>query len=108
MPAAGPGALLVAADESQVGFVNQGGGLECLPRPLVGKPASGQATQLVVDQGQQLGGGVRVALLNRVQEMRDVAHSDEHTGYGLDTQTPCRNLCFSARMTSRKNDSSFS
>jgi len=95
MPAAGPGALLVAADETQVGFMNQGGGLERLPRPLLGKPAGGQPTQLVVDKRQQLVRGVRVALLNRFKEMRDVAHRDEHKRLELDRQTLGQNLSLS-------------
>jgi hypothetical protein len=49
-----PGTL---ADESQVRFVNEGGGLESLPRHLAGQVAGRQLAELVVDEREQLGGG---------------------------------------------------
>jgi hypothetical protein len=49
--------------QAQVGLVDQGGGLERLPRLLAGQPVGRQPAQLVVDQGQQLLGGVWLALL---------------------------------------------
>ena len=52
------------AHQAQVGFVDQGGCLERLPCVLLGQPASGQRAQLLVHQGQELLGGVRVALLD--------------------------------------------
>ena len=55
---------LLDVHESEVGLVDQGRGLERLPGRLVGQPLGRQLPQLVVDQGQQLPGGVRVALLD--------------------------------------------
>jgi len=50
--------------------VDQGGSVKRLARLLAGEVPRGQAAQLVVDQWQQLGGGLRVALLDGVEEYR--------------------------------------
>ena len=63
-----------ASDQAQVGLVDQGGGLERLARLLLGQPLRRQLAQLVVDQRQQLLGGVRVALLDGRQDAGHVAH----------------------------------
>jgi len=66
------------ADQPQVGFVNQGRGLErlagLLPRQLPGR----QAAQLVVDQWQQLLGRLPVALLDRGEDVGHVRHRHAH------------------------------
>src|SRR5262245_21215576 len=66
--------VVVRPDQAQVGFVDQGGGVEGLAGGLAGELLGGQAAQLLVDQRQQLAGGVRVALVQGVQEPGDVAH----------------------------------
>src|SRR5262249_57815895 len=58
---------------------DQGGGLEGLPRLLLGQLLRRQLAQLVVDQRQELAGGVRVALLDGAQDAGHVGHSGEHT-----------------------------
>jgi hypothetical protein len=54
--------------------VNQGGGVERLARLLVGQARRGELAQLVVDQREELAGGVGVALLDEAQDVRDFAH----------------------------------
>src|SRR5262249_2972351 len=46
------------AEQAPIGSVDQGGGLEGLPRPLAGELVRGRAAELVVDQRQELGGPV--------------------------------------------------
>ena len=62
------------ANEPEVGFVNESRWLQGVPRRLVGRPGGGEAAQLVVDQRQEPGGGVRDALADCVQQLRDFAH----------------------------------
>jgi hypothetical protein len=54
--------------------VDQGRGLKGLARRLLGQLLGGQAAQLVVNERQELCGGVRVALLNGAQNVRDIAY----------------------------------
>ena len=55
--------------------MDQGGGLERLTRHFPGQLVRGQAAQLVVDERQQLAGGLGVALRNGVQRLGDGIHS---------------------------------
>ena len=64
MAAAVPLLDLLAIHQPQVGLVDQGRGLERLARLLLRQLLSRQLAQLVVDQRQQLLGGLRVALLD--------------------------------------------
>ena len=75
--AAVPLRLVTFADEPEIGLVHQVGRLEALPRGLAGEPLGGQPAQFLVDQGQELLGGPRVALLDRREDVRDVAHRSE-------------------------------
>jgi len=61
-------------DQPQIRVVDQGGGVERLPRLLAGQLRRGQPAQLVVDQRQQLLRGVRVALLDSGKDPGDLAH----------------------------------
>src|SRR5262245_17864239 len=70
---------LVRAHEPEVGFVDQGGGLQRLPRLLLGQLLGSELPQLVVDQRQQLLGGVRVAMLNLHQNLCYFAHGGNDT-----------------------------
>jgi hypothetical protein len=54
--------------------VDEGGGLERVPRRLVGQAVGGELTQLVVDQRQELVGGGGVPFGDGVQDLRDLAH----------------------------------
>ena len=87
-----PGGL-VGAHQADVGLVDQGGGLQRLPRPFLGELLSGQLAQLVVDQWQQLPRGAGVALLEGGQDARDlVAHggTGTTTGKGLEPSIAAR------------------
>src|SRR5262249_53599957 len=72
--AAIPGVCHLAADQAEVGLVDQGGGLQGLPRLLLGQLLRGEPAQLVIDKGEQLLGGVRVALVDGGQEVGDLTH----------------------------------
>ena len=61
-------------NQPEVRLVDQGGGLQGLAGVLQGQPLGGQPAQLVVDERQELLRGVRVALLDGVQDARDVTH----------------------------------
>ncbi len=52
----------LSADEAQLRFVDQGRRLERLTGPFPGQPVTGEAPQLVLDQRQELLGGVPFAL----------------------------------------------
>jgi hypothetical protein len=54
--------------------MNQRRGLERLAGRLVGELLGRQLAQLVIDQRQELGGGVRVALFDGTQYLGDVGH----------------------------------
>ena len=56
MSPAVPDPVRVATDQSQVGLVHQGRGLERLARLLADQLPGGQPAQLVVDQREQLAG----------------------------------------------------
>ena len=61
-------------NQSQISFVDQCGGLKRLARLFLGQPLGGQPAQFVVDQRQQLLGGMRVALLDGGQDAGDFIH----------------------------------
>ena len=67
-------------DQPEVGLVDQGGGLEGLPRLLLGQLLRGQFAQLVVDQRQQLLGGLGVALLDRREDPCHFIHRRRRPG----------------------------
>jgi hypothetical protein len=70
-------------DKSEVGFVDQGRGLERLAGLFVGQFLRRQLAQLVVNQRQELLGGVRVAGVDGGQDTRNVGHSDQCTALEL-------------------------
>jgi hypothetical protein len=54
--------------------MHQGRGLESLSRLLLGHLLRRELAQLVVDQRQQLLGGLGIALLNCAQNLRNITH----------------------------------
>ena len=56
--------------------MNQRGGLKRLAGLLLSHLLGGQLAQLVIDQRQELLGGVRVALLDGGQDARDLTHGE--------------------------------
>ena len=69
-----PVPIRVTPDEPEVCLVNQGGRLESLPRLFAHHLCSGKAAKLPIDQGQQLIGGVGVAVIDRIQQPGNVIH----------------------------------
>ena len=67
-----------ASDQPQVGLVDQGGGLERLAGLLLRQPLRGEPAQLVVDQRQQLLGGLGVAPLDGGEDAGHVGHRRGH------------------------------
>jgi hypothetical protein len=74
MSAAIPRLFGIGADQTKIGFVDQRRRLERLPWLLVRQPVSGELPQLVVNQGQQFLGGVRVALFDLTQNPGKFSH----------------------------------
>jgi len=62
--------------------VDQGGGLQRLAGPLLRQLLGGQLPQLVVDQRQELAGGVGVALLDGGEDAGDFTHGRHRAGRG--------------------------
>jgi hypothetical protein len=54
--------------------MHQRGGIQRLPWLLPGELLRGELAQLVVDQRQQLVGGVRIALVDGLEDAGDVGH----------------------------------
>ncbi len=71
-----PALLGIVADQAHIRFVDQRGGLQRLPGILPGQSLRRQLAQLVVDQRQQLLGGLLVALLDGGQDAGDFTHRD--------------------------------
>jgi len=59
--------------------VYEGSRLERLPGLLVGQTRGGELAQFVVDEWQQLGGGLRISGRGVVEELGDVGHAAQHT-----------------------------
>ena len=74
-----PSQRLVVAppDQPEVRLMNQGGGLEGVVGRLAGHARGGELPQLVVDEREQVGGGLAVAGRGGVQEAGHVGHSAE-------------------------------
>ena len=58
----------------QISLVHKSGGLKCLARPLLSQMASGQLSEFVVNQWQQLVGRLGVALFDRRKNAGDFVH----------------------------------
>src|SRR5262249_4896380 len=68
-----------------------GGGLERLAGPLAGEVGGGEPPELVVDQGEQFGGGPAVPGRGRRDQARDVGHAPQCTRPGPGHQLPTEN-----------------
>jgi hypothetical protein len=79
MSAALPSHIGFLIDQTDVRFVDQGRGRERVPRFFLRDPGGGQASQFLVNQRQKLVGGLRVALLDRRQDLGHGAHGLQHT-----------------------------
>jgi hypothetical protein len=70
----------IGPDQTEIGFVDQRCRLERLPWLLVRETVSGELTQLIVNQGQQLLGGVWVALFDLTQNPRKFPYLGSRNG----------------------------
>jgi hypothetical protein len=70
--------------QAEIGLVYQRGCLKCLPRLLLSEARGGKLSQLVVDEWEQIGRGVRVAGHCGIEQTGDIGHGceDTHTGRG--------------------------
>ena len=82
------------AHEPQPGFMHQRRGLQRVSRRTVGHPGGGDAPEFVIDNWQQFRRGFGIAVVDLVQNARDVAH-----GMGSRYQTLLPNR--SAKWTGR-------
>src|SRR5262249_26482752 len=92
--------LIGPPDQTQIRFVDEGRGLECLARRLLGQLPSRQAPQLVIDKRQKLLGPLRLAALDCRQNLRHVGHDFQ---YNRPQSSPMANV----ESESRKNDEKF-
>ena len=74
MTAVVPGALRVVADQAQVRLMDQGRGIERLPRRLARQPLGREPPQLVVNLRQELARGLAVAPSEGIHDLREITH----------------------------------
>ena len=60
--------------------MDEGGRLQGLARRLLRHLRRGQLAELVVNQGQQLVGGLGITGLGAIEDERDLAHATKSTG----------------------------
>src|SRR5262249_25084283 len=65
--------------QAQIGLVNQGRGLKRLAWLLLSEFLGCELAQFVIDQGQQLVGSLRIALLDSRQDARNFVHGSTET-----------------------------
>jgi hypothetical protein len=68
-----------SADEAEVGLVDEGGGLKRLTGLLLSEFGGGQFAELVIDEGQELLGSVRIARFDLGEDAGDVGHGEQDT-----------------------------
>ena len=79
--AAVPGLGLARAHESEIRLMDEGRGLERLAGLFLSESLGREFTEFLVDQGQELLGGVRIALLDGRQDAG-------YFGHGINTNAP--------------------
>ena len=75
VPPAVPVLGQVAADQPEVGLVDQGGRLERLARVLAPEPRGGELAQLGVDEREEFGGGLAVSGRRCVEQLGCLRHA---------------------------------
>src|SRR5262249_14697090 len=86
MSAVVPALFFLPTHQPRIGLMHQRRGLQRLTRLLLHQLRCCQLAQLVVDQGKELFGGVRVALFHGGQDAGHYAHG-RHPALGLGTGT---------------------
>ena len=66
--------------QPEPGFVDEGGGLECLAGGFAGHLLGGHLTQLGIDEFEETLGGAGVAAADRGEDLGDVTHGVGRTG----------------------------
>jgi len=67
-----------SCDEAEVGFVNEGGGLECVAGLFLSQFGGGELAKLVVDEGEELLGSRGIAGFDLGEDAGDVGHEGKH------------------------------
>jgi hypothetical protein len=70
---------MLVADHSQIGLVNECGGVQAMAAGLSGNPRSGKLPQFVVDERQQFRRGSAVACRGGVKQLCHIGHN--HIAY---------------------------
>ena len=78
MPAIGEMLAAVSGD-LQPRLVDERRGLQGLPHPLIGHADGGQLAQFLIDQWEQLVGGLGITCVNGMEQLGDVGHGREPT-----------------------------
>ena len=81
---------LIFVNQAQISFVDERGGLECLPWRFLGHFRRRQFAQLIVDERQKLLGSMRIALLNGGQDASDFGHEVDDRRLGERVQAGLR------------------
>src|SRR5439155_22390231 len=68
---------LLAVQQAQIVLVHQSRRLQGLPRSFLGQFLRCQLAQLLINEGQELAGGVGVALLDGRQDASDLVHGNQ-------------------------------
>ena len=84
--AAVPGLRIAAVDEADVGFVDEGGSGKCLAGFFFAQSRGGEFTEFVVDEWEELAGGVRIALFDGGKDLCYRAHGRYDTARLGDSQ----------------------
>ena len=82
VPTTVPAMVIAPSDQPKVCLVHQGGRLERMVGRLGGHARGGELPQLVVDEGQKVGGSRSVASRRGIKEARDLGHSAEYNASG--------------------------
>ncbi len=69
-----PAGVVARADQAEIGFVHEGGGLKCLIARFVRHSRSRKLSQFVVDERKQFGGSLAIARRGGVDEESHVSH----------------------------------
>ncbi len=65
---------LLISDQPQVGFVNEGGGIEGVAGGFRGHARGGELPQFVIDEREQIRSGLTVSFLNGFDQTGDIRH----------------------------------
>lgn len=71
--------LLVGTHQAEPGFMDQGGRLKGVSRGFVGHFVGGQPAQFSIHNRQQFLGALGIALLDRLENPRDIMHRPDPT-----------------------------